>query len=545
MGDLFDEFMRELERRRAKAEGRAPRTGPDAPRPVGGDDEVADDDADRDEDVARDDDDGDARAGDEPTPIRPRARPGGPRPRTSSSHGSGGSRPPKDPGTPVGGPDDGARPPSIGSIFRRLGLAAVGIVILLVILLVSVGIDLWTDVIWYQSVGFVSVLSTRLGAQLGLFLAGLAIALVVLLGTLWLAGRLVPPADPTRPGLLKTWTDRLADAQRRAEHNARLGGTGPYQGRTASGPTFVFESDDMPDIVPIGTWVVALFSVLIALGIAGAVAGSWDTILLYMNGVPFSPTASVTDPVFGRDIGFFLFDLPFLRFVQALVNGLLLTALVVAGARYLLATTRGGEVFVTRVRVHLAVIAGLYLLSVAFGYQLDKFELVYSQAGVATGVAYADANARFFAFDVLTLLSGLAGALLVAGAFTRWLWPLGAVVAIWFAASLLLGRLYPEAIQRFSVDPNTYAQEEQYIANNIAMTRLAFGIDDWESRSYGGTRPSRGRRSRTRRTPSPTPGCGTTGRSRRPCARSRTCASTTTSWTSTPTATSSTARRAR
>ena len=125
--------------------------------------------------------------------------------------------------------------------------------------------------------------------------------------------------------------------------------------RTASGPTFVFESDDMPDIVPIGTWVVALFSVLVALGIAGAVAGSWDTILLYMNGVPFSPTASVTDPVFGRDIGFFLFDLPFLRFVQALVNGLLLSALAVAGARYLLATTRGGEVFVTRVRVHLAV----------------------------------------------------------------------------------------------------------------------------------------------------------------------------------------------
>ena len=100
--------------------------------------------------------------------------------------------------------------------------------------------------------------------------------------------------------------------------------------------------------------------------------------------------------------------------------------------------------FVTRVRVHLAVIAGLYLLTIAFGYQLDKYELVYSQAGVATGVAYADANARFMAYDVLTLLSGIAGALLVAGAFTRWLWPLGVVVGVWFAASLLLGRLYPE-----------------------------------------------------------------------------------------------------
>src|SRR5688572_21138112 len=194
MGDLFDEFMRELERRRAKAEGREPRTGPDDPRPVGGtDDEDPADGENRDEDTVRDDAEGDGRPVDEPTPIRPRSRPGGPRARRSSGQGSGGSRPPKDPGTPVGGPDDGARPPSIGSIFRRLGLAAVGIVVLLVILLVSVGIDLWTDVIWYQSVGFVSVLSTRLGAQLALFFAGLAIALIVLLGTLWLAGRLVPP----------------------------------------------------------------------------------------------------------------------------------------------------------------------------------------------------------------------------------------------------------------------------------------------------------------------------------------------------------------
>ena len=69
--------------------------------------------------------------------------------------------------------------------------------------------------------------------------------------------------------------------------------------------------------------------------------------------------------------------------------------------------------FITRVRVHLAIIAGLYLLSVAFGYQLDKYELVYSTAGVATGVSFTDANARFMAYDVLTLLSGLAAALLV------------------------------------------------------------------------------------------------------------------------------------
>ena len=251
----------------------------------------------------------------------------------------------------------------------------------------------------------------------------------------------------------------------------------------------MFESDDVPDLVPIGTWVVALFAVLLAIGVAGAVSGAWETLLLWVNRVPFSPTGSVTDPVFGKDISFFLFEMPFFRFVQSLASALLLAALAVTGARYLLSTTEGGEVFITRVRVHLAVIAGLYLLTIAFGYQLDKYELVYSQAGVATGVAFADANARFMAYDVLTFLSGIAGALLIAGAFTRWLWPLGLVVGVWFAASILLGRVYPEVIQRFSVDPNTYAQEEQYIANNLAMTQLGFGIADWDSRSYSGTTP--------------------------------------------------------
>ena len=190
---------------------------------------------------------------------------------------------------------------------------------------------------------------------------------------------------------------------------------------------------------------------LIALASPGSVSGAWTTLLLWINRVPFSATGTVADPIFGKDISFFLFDLPFFRLAQSLFNGLMLASLAVAGARYLAQATQGGEVFITRVRVHLAVLAGLYLLSVAFGYQLDKYELVYGTNGAVAGVGFTDANARFFAYDVLTFLSGLAGALLVAGAFTRWMWPLGAIVIFWLSASLVLGRLYPEAIQRLTV----------------------------------------------------------------------------------------------
>ncbi len=507
MGDLFDDFMRELERRRAEAEGRAPKDDsggpeepddPDEPDPGEGGDGERDDDTPGDEPAGPDD--GEPSAGnhdDEPQPAAASARA---RPTSLASRRrrrGGGTPPPKAGARPVGGPEDGARPPSIGHIARRAGIGIALIVILAILVLFAAGINLWTDAIWYQSVGYDSVFWTRLGVQAGLFVGAGVLALVVLLGNLLLANRLTPPVDPERPGRLRAVAGRLADAQRQAERTARQrasgGSFGPF-GAAGARPgggelSFSFDAEDMPDVVPIGTWAIAGVAVLLALGVAGAVTGAWETLLLWIHRVPFSPTQTVVDPIFGRDISFFLFELPFYRLVQSLVNGLLLASLLVAGSRYLLATTRGGEVFVTRVRVHLAVLGGLYLLSVAFGYQLDKYELVYSQAGVATGVAFADANARFLAYDVLTLLSGLAGALLIAGAFTRWMWPLAVIVIIWFSASIVLGRLYPEAIQRLSVDPNTYAQEEPYIANNISMTRLAFGLDQWQSRSYGGAAP--------------------------------------------------------
>ena len=492
MGDLFDEFMRELERRRAEAEGRTPPregepAGDDgAPGPSGDDGAPGDGQGSEPADTRSDE----RPRQEEPTPIRRRS---GPRPKT----GAGGAPPSGGgPRRPAGGPNDGAAPLTLRTILRRVGVGAVIVLVALLVFLAAAGIELWTDAIWYTSVGFDSVFWTRLWAQVGLFTAALVVALVVLLFNLWLAGRLAPPPDPDKPGRLRQVAERLGEAQRQAERNARMAGgrgrpgAGPFPGRGADEDGGgLFDAEDIPDLVPVARWVIAIVAVMLALGIAGTVSGAWTTLLLWVNRVPYSPVATVTDPVFGRDIGFFLFDLPFLRFAQSLFNGLMLASLLVAGARYLAQATQGGEVFTTPVRVHLAVLGGLYLLSVAFGYQLDKYELVYSTAGVATGVSYTDANARFLAYDVLTLVSGVAAALLVAGAFTRWMWPLGMVVIVWVSASLVLGRLYPEAIQRLTVDPNQYAQEEPYIGYNIGMTRQAFALDHWRNRDYSGTQP--------------------------------------------------------
>jgi len=476
MSDLFDEFMRELERRRAVAEGRAPRDdGRDPDAPDDDDGPPVDDEEPAGDHREAPDVDADDEVVEEPIPLGSRRRRGG----GGSGWGPGGAR--------VGGPDDGAGPPSIGSILRRLGLAAVVVVVVTLLSLGAVGIDLWTDAIWYESVGFESVFWTRLGAQVGLFTAMLIGALFILLLNLWLAGRLAPPPSADRPGLIRTWAERMGEAARQAESRGRMSGpSGSGRERAQGGGTFTFEGDEIPDLVPLAGWVLAGFAVLSALGLAGAASGAWETILLWINRVPFAPGETVTDPFFGLDISFFMLELPFFRAVQVLANGVLLAALVIVLGRYLAAATRGSEVFVTRVRVHVALLAAVFLVSTAIGYQLDKFELVYSTEGIATGVGYVDANARVMAYDVLFFLSGLAAALLVAAAFTRWIWPLGAILVIWFLASVGLGRLYPEAIQRFVVEPNQYAQEERFITNNIAMTRLAFELDNWERRTYRG-----------------------------------------------------------
>ncbi|MBM4407861.1 MAG: UPF0182 family protein [Chloroflexi bacterium] len=513
MRDLFDEFMEELRRRQtgepaaeqsaastrptdkptdddetadgddraAATEGNDPTDGPDAGEPTS--------------DEASDEQVRDEQADHEPAAERPRPRAVG----GAGGRGGGGSRP----RTRVGGPNDGADwRDQLGGVGRRLGLIAVLVVVILLLGFLGSGVDLLTDNIWYRSIGLDDVFWTRLAAQFGLFLGVLVLGLLFLVGNLWLAGRLVPPPDPTRQSRVRGWIQRMLESGADEPGGGGglfgggpVGGPGgrpPYGRPRGPGGTGARAVEiELPDLTPAAVWVAVGFGLLVALGLATTVSGRWETVLLWSNQVPFSPDPAtpVTDPIFGRDIGFFMFELPFLRLAQALANALLLTGLVVALGRYLAAAARGGFAFVTPVRVHLAVLAGLYLLSIAAGYQLDKYELVYGDNGFATGVSYTDQNARFLAFDVLTVIAGLAAALLIGGAFTQLLWPLGLAIGAWVLASIVLSGIYPEVVQRFSVTPNEFAQERRYIANNIEMTRLAFNLLPWETRGYRGDAP--------------------------------------------------------
>ena len=481
---MFDEFMEELRRRQAEAAGRRrPQSAADGEESPINDDAESDPSSDAGAAASTDEDDEsavfEADPDPEPEPIRPL---GGRGP------GAGG-RPPRGPRGRggVGGPGDGG--PSI----RRQVVIGIAIVLLIgVVFMAVVGLELWTDAIWYTSVGFGDVFFTRLRIQGLLFLIGAAATLAILLFNLWLAGRLLPPAgEGSIGGSLRAFIDRLNEAAE-AQRGAQSRPTGPWDPRRpGQRPPIDVSPIDLPDPTPIGRVVIAIVAVLIAVTVGGALASNWETIALWVNRVPYAANGGppVTDPIFGRDISFFLFELPFLRFLQVTLIGLIIASLVVAAARYLVAALANRAVFSTGVRVHLGVLAGLFLLAIAVGYQLDKFELVYSTRGIATGVSYTDSHAQMLAFDVLTGFSAIAAAFLVGGALSRVTWPLALTLAVWFLASIGIGRLYPAAIQQFTVKPNEFAQEQPFIANNIAMTRLAFDLNDWEVRDYQGESP--------------------------------------------------------
>ena len=333
----------------------------------------------------------------------------------------------------------------------RISPATIALVILVGIgaILFSVA-DLYTNVLWFDQLGFLSVLTSQIFAQSALFTAG-AVSFALITGvSLWLAYRF-------RPVYI-----RFPDESSPFEQYRQL-------------------LEQLRRVVMIG--------VPLGLGVlAGlAVAPSWGIVLSYLNRTPFGET----DPQFGLDISFYIFELPFLVGLVGFLSGaFLISLLLTAGVHIIYGSIKfnGRETFVSKAaRIQIGLLAFLYLLVQGASLWLDQYLTMTSSSGLFTGATYSDVYAAIPGLQILALISVVVALLFLVAAFVgKWRLPVIAT-GLMVVSSLILGGLFPWAIQTFQVVPNERTLESPYIDRNLSATRAAYGIDEVLNVEYNAT----------------------------------------------------------
>jgi uncharacterized membrane protein (UPF0182 family) len=333
----------------------------------------------------------------------------------------------------------------------RISPATIALVILVGIgaILFSAS-DLYTNVLWFDQLGFLSVLSTQIFAQSALFAAGALLFSLITGVSLWLAYRF-------RPVYI-----RFPDESSPFEQYRQL-------------------LEQLRRVVMIG--------VPLGLGVlAGlAVAPSWGIVLSYLNRTPFGET----DPQFGLDISFYIFDLPFLVGLVGFLSGaFLISLLLTAGVHIIYGSIKfnGRETFVSKAaRIQIGLLAFLYLLVQGASLWLDQYLTMTSSSGLFTGATYSDVYAAIPGLQILALISIVVALLFLVAAFVgKWRLPVIAT-GLMVVSSLILGGLFPWAVQTFQVVPNERTLEAPYIDRNLSATRAAYGIDDVLKVEYNAT----------------------------------------------------------
>ncbi len=301
-------------------------------------------------------------------------------------------------------------------------------------------VGLATDVLWYQSVGFSSVLWTRLGSQAALFAVfGLSVAAVIG-ANIVVAYRLRPPFRPRS-------TEQAALEQYR-------GFVDPYR-----------------------WWLLAAVLLLIVIAEGSWAATSWRLWLQWRNAVSFG----VTDAQFHKDVSFFAFTYPILRVaLTAAFVAVGLSAVAAAVVHYLYGALRvstPGEKTSAAARAHLSVLLGVFLLLKAGAYWVDRWGLAFSPRGVVTGPSYTDVNAVLPSKTILVFVAVICAGLFFANVYLRnWLLPVVAT-GVMVLSAIVIGGVYPAVVQHFQVRPSEADKEAPYIQRNITATRQAYGLD--------------------------------------------------------------------
>ncbi|MBI4376720.1 MAG: UPF0182 family protein, partial [Elusimicrobia bacterium] len=302
-------------------------------------------------------------------------------------------------------------------------------------------VGLATDYFWFQEVALGSVFSVTLFSKWGLGIASAAAA--------WLAIFI----------------------------NLRLAQGWAKRGAIVVGKEEIAEIPHLHEIRQKARPILLVGSVAAAFFIGSWAATHWDSVLKFRHAVPFG----AQDPIFNKDIGFYVFSLPFYKLLLGFFQGTVLLSGLVALVLYvlegkLLLTSRGIKT-TPWVRNHLAFLGALICLLAAFHFQLKIYGLLNIQRSVAPGPGYADLTAYLPALKALRFVSIVSALLLWASPFFQSAKLVLAGAGLLVVGSLLSG-VFSGVVQRFIVAPNEIVKETPYIQRAIEFTRKAYGIDE-------------------------------------------------------------------
>jgi uncharacterized membrane protein (UPF0182 family) len=335
--------------------------------------------------------------------------------------------------------------------WKGIGVAIAVIVAFLIVLGRASGVVV--DWAWFSSIGYVGVFWTIFATKAVLFTAVFAVSTLLF----WVNGTLAL---------------RLA-SQRRLRLPAALDPGSPTAWARPETPTELFRL-----VSPLLPWRLLILAVALIIGLLIAIGetGEWDLVLRFIHQVPYGQN----DPLFDKDIGFYLFSLPVYVALKNWLMWLLILSALMAGGVYFV----HGAINLDRRPWHISSAAighgsallGLYFALKAWSYALDRYLLLYNDNGIVVGAGYTDVHVEL---PVLWLLIGLAAAAAVlAWANVRlgtYKLPIAAAALV-FGGSFVFAGILPALFQRFSVKPSELQLEAPYIQRNITLTREAYNL---------------------------------------------------------------------
>ena len=337
--------------------------------------------------------------------------------------------------------DESERPnlPGVSAVaLRRVRNGCITVVSLLFAFLVLWWLrTVYTDLLWFDELGYQGVFTKILVMKIWLFVGGTAVTAAALIVNFY------------------------------------------FTFRFSRGPSALPVTEETMRLLRALLVAAVVITVLTAAPVFGsAAAGRWEVFLLFLNKVSFG----VSDAEFGQDLSFFIVTVRMLNFVQAWVMGILIVSVVMSLFLYAgIYGLRGLNFFLApRMLKHIGILGGLLMLSIASRHVLAIYDLVLSSGGLVAGAGYTDIHARIPVLWLMTAIATLGAAAFFASHYFGGLRLMAGAFSLWVIMVLLANLAFPALFQRFQVDPNQFEREQVYIDRNIEATRAAYQLDQVE-----------------------------------------------------------------